>query len=363
MSRKRGYKREEKVARLLLDYLIDRKAVILLFLTNALIFILVCSLYQLHNLSKILYAFLISSIVWGCYGIYDAKKYISKRIRIQLAKDNPEQVIEALIFGSIQEHYSRINTAQGKEAEQFSRMDRAYVDLIDLLCHIQNSIISDAELRRGEMMDYYMMWVHQIKTPIAALKLLISSREDGFPMQEELFKIEQYAEMVLHYLRLESIAADMLLKEYDLHTLVKQVLRKYSVLFINSGLSLLLEDFQVKVLTDEKWLCFVLEQLISNSIKYTKKGTVSIYMKPASDKILVIEDTGIGIRKEDLPRIFDRGFTGYNGRMDKKSTGIGLYLCKQILNQLSHGISVVSEEGKGTKVYLDLSREEDIDAD
>jgi signal transduction histidine kinase len=149
----------------------------------------------------------------------------------------------------------------------------------------------------------------------------------------------------------------MVLGEYDLYSLVKQTVRKYSILFINSGLSLQLEEFEVKVLTDEKWLGFVLEQIISNSIKYTRKGTISIYLEKSAQKILVIEDTGIGIRQEDLPRIFDRGFTGYNGRMDKKSTGIGLYLCKQIMNQLSHGIWVSSEDGKGTKFYLDLSRD------
>jgi signal transduction histidine kinase len=176
-------------------------------------------------------------------------------------------------------------------------------------------------------------------------------------MMEELFKIEQYAEMVLHYLRLDSMSSDMLIQPQDLHTLVKQTLRKYSVLFINSGLSLQLEDFQVSVLSDEKWLSFVLEQIISNSIKYTRKGTISIYMDPDSQKTLVIEDTGMGIRQEDIPRIFDRGFTGYNGRMDKKSTGIGLYLCRQIMNRLSHGIWAESEEGKGTRIYLDLSRD------
>ena len=115
-------------------------------------------------------------------------------------------------------------------------------------------------------------------------------------------------------------------------------------------------DFQptnYKVLTDEKWLVFVIEQLLSNAIKYTNKGKISIY--PLEDKKLVIEDTGIGISKEDIPRIFDKGFTGYNGRTDKKATGLGLYLCKNILDKLSHKISIESEVGVKTKVILDLA--------
>lgn len=358
MSKQEKVMEEVKLRKLIWDYLIDSKTIILLYFASTSIFVVVCSLYQLHNLPRIMYAFILSSFVWSCYGVFDARNYIQKRKRIQLAKEHLEQAVDALLYGSLQENDRQQKYEQGSAIEQLTELDKAYVGLVEQLGVLQRSMESDAEMRRGEMMDYYMMWVHQIKTPIAALKLLLNSKEDGFPMLEELFKIEQYVEMVLHYLRLESMAADMLLKEYDLHTLVKQSLRKYSVLFINSGLSLQLEEFKVNVLTDEKWLGFVLEQIISNSIKYTKKGTVSIYMKPDSKKTLVIEDTGIGIRNEDLPRIFDRGFTGYNGRMDKKSTGIGLYLCKQIMNQLSHKITVTSEEGKGTRIYLDLSRDD-----
>ena len=114
------------------------------------------------------------------------------------------------------------------------------------------------------------------------------------------------------------------------------------------------EPIQETVLTDEKWLSFVLEQLLSNALKYTENGSVHIYKK---GQILVVEDTGIGIREEDLPRIFERGFTGYNGRNDKKSTGIGLYLCKSVMDKLQHGLWLESEAGKGTRACMDLSRE------
>lgn len=119
-----------------------------------------------------------------------------------------------------------------------------------------------------------------------------------------------------------------------------------------------MEEIQCQVITDEKWLVFVLEQILSNALKYTHQGKIAIYMDKRQKKTLIIEDTGVGIRDEDILRIFDRGFTGYNGRMDKKSTGIGLYLSQQVLNKLSHSMTVASEVGKGTKVRIDLSTRE-----
>jgi signal transduction histidine kinase len=193
------------------------------------------------------------------------------------------------------------------------------------------------------------------------MKLLLQNSEDqctSSALSQELFKIEQYVEMVLHYLRLESMSSDFLIRQYELRDIVSQAVKKHAVLFINKKLSFNLEEFSCKVVTDEKWLMFVIEQIISNALKYTPSGSISIYTQRVPDKlILVIEDTGIGIRPEDLPRIFERGFTGYNGRLDKKSTGIGLYLCKQILDKLSHTIEVSSGVGKGTRISIGFTEE------
>ena len=178
-------------------------------------------------------------------------------------------------------------------------------------------------------------------------------------LSEELFKIEQYVDMVMYYQRLESISSDFLFRKYDLYDIVKQTLKKYAILFINSKLSLDLQEFEYIVVTDEKWLQFALGQIISNALKYTPRGSISIYLeKTAGNAHLVIMDTGIGIRPEDLPRIFERGYTGYNGRLDKKSAGIGLYLCKRTLDKLSHTIEVSSEVGKGSKFTIGFSLEE-----
>lgn len=236
-------------------------------------------------------------------------------------------------------------------------IEELYQELITVLDDHRRRIISDADLSRTEMIDYYTLWAHQIKTPIAAMHLLLQSEnsETNAALDAELFKVEQYVEMVLQYLRLEDMSSDLKLQSYSLDKIVRQAVRKYAKLFILKKISLHFSELDCTVLTDEKWLCFVIEQLLSNALKYTYQGSISIYMDPDADKTLVIEDTGIGIQPEDLPRVFEKGFTGYNGRTDKKSTGIGLYLCKQITTRLSHVLTIESEVGKGTKVRLDLS--------
>ena len=168
-----------------------------------------------------------------------------------------------------------------------------------------------------------------------------------------MFKIEEYVNMVLQYLRLDG-GSDLVLNTYSLDDIVRQAVRKYAGMFVRRRLSLSYEPLNCQVLTDEKWLVFVIEQILSNSIKYTKRGGISIYMEEEEGKTLVISDTGIGIAPEDQPRIFEKGFTGYNGHSDKKSTGIGLYLCRRILSRLSHTISVESEPGKGTRIRINL---------
>ena len=155
--------------------------------------------------------------------------------------------------------------------------------------------------------------------------------------------------MALNYLRVEDISSDLSFKKHAVDDMVRQVIRKYSKIFISKKIKMNFKPTQKYVVTDEKWFVFVLEQLISNALKYTKQGQISIYME---DKSLVIADTGIGIPAEDLPRIFEKGFTGYNGRENKKSTGIGLYLCKNIMDKLQWNITADSEVGTGTKIYL-----------
>ncbi len=208
----------------------------------------------------------------------------------------------------------------------------------------------------ADMIEYYTLWAHQIKTPIAAMRLTLQNEDTQFSrrLMSDLGRVERYVEMVLAYLRLDGESTDYLLREYDLDSIIKSSVRKFSGEFIDRKLSLDFQPTGVKVITDEKWLSFVLEQLLSNALKYTPSGRITIRLEEPS--VLLIEDTGIGIAPEDLPRIFEQGFTGHNGRSDKRASGLGLYLCRRVCKNLGHAISVGSEPGKGTVVKLDLSR-------
>ena len=211
---------------------------------------------------------------------------------------------------------------------------------------------SDAENRYNDLVDYYTLWVHQIKTPIAASKLLVSEvtdRQLKQQLEQEIFKIDSYTNLVLQYLRLESFHDDLVLKKENIEDLVKEVIRKYAIFFIQKGLSVNLHDLDRSIVTDKKWLLVVIEQILSNSLKYTNEGGIEIYME---DQELCIKDTGIGIKNSDQLRVFERGFSGYNGRMTQQSSGLGLYLTQKISQELGHQIRIESELGQGTTVRI-----------
>lgn len=334
-------------------YLAEKRRLLLCQALATGIFALVFFLYHLP-LEAVFYAFLLAAALFLLFGLFSFLQYFRRRENLRTQQ------------GKIMVCLGELPTPGGP-------LEKQYQELIVALQEEKTRLISQQDSRYADMVDYYTMWAHQIKTPISAMHLLLQTEKSGAlsaqqrgvvmesgrlqgSLEQELFKIEQYVEMVLQYLRLESMSSDLMLRSYDLTELVRQAVKKYAPVFIHQKISLHLEDLDCSVLTDEKWLVFVLEQLLSNALKYTPKGSISIYMDAAAEKTLVIADTGIGIREEDLPRIFEKGFTGYNGRMDKRSTGIGLYLCKQILTRLSHRIHITSQIGKGTKVFIDLSQ-------
>ena len=210
--------------------------------------------------------------------------------------------------------------------------------------------------RYTDLMDYYTLWVHQIKTPIAASQLLVqdvTDRNIRSLLEQEIFKIDAYTHLVLQYLRLENFHDDLQLKQVALEQLVKEVVRKYSLFFIQKGLTINLDDLDVKVISDEKWLLVIIEQILSNSLKYTKSGGIEIYFK---DNTLYLKDSGIGIKDSDILRVFERGFSGYNGRLTQQSSGLGLYLSKKIADQLGHEISISSQVGQGTTVSIHFQK-------
>ena len=234
------------------------------------------------------------------------------------------------------------------------RLEEDYQQIIAKLQEEAKLSSAHATEEYNNMIDYYTVWAHQIKTPIAAMQLSLQSEdtETARKLTSDLNRIEEYVEMVLTFLRLDSDSTDYLIREYDLDGIIRTSVRKFSREFILKKLTLDYKPVNYTVLTDEKWLTFVIEQIISNAVKYTTEGSVRIYMNEPG--ILCIEDTGIGISAEDLPRIFENGYTGFNGREDKRASGIGLYLCKRITENLGHTISAESQPGKRTKIILDL---------
>ncbi len=327
----------DTIHRLLYKYLLEKRKAAGLFLVSILFFYIVCLLYQLENMDRLLYAFFLWIFTALCFVTYDFIRHIQRYRTLHKARMNPDNILELL------------PDPKGIMEQQYQQM---ICTLTDELRQLKTSISA----KDTEMTDYYTMWAHQIKIPISAMRLLLQSNSDMPDIKllaEELFKVEQYAEMVLYFQKLDSITSDFLFKKYDLQAIVNQALKKHALFFINSKLSLDMQEFSCTVTTDEKWLQFAISQILSNAFKYTMHGCISIRIEASCEIVrLIIEDSGIGIRPEDLPRIFERGFTGYNGRLDKKSTGIGLYLCKKILDKLSHTIEVTSEYGKGTKVTI-----------
>ncbi len=234
--------------------------------------------------------------------------------------------------------------------------DEDYQQILRLLSEEQNNYRTQTNKKYADMIDYYTVWAHQIKTPIASMRLHLQNEDSVLSrtLSSDLHRIEQYVEMVLTFLRLNSESTDYVIKEYDLDKIIKQAVRKFSSEFIGRKLSLVYEPVNTTVITDEKWLSFVIEQVLSNALKYTPSGSITITLE--NEKTLRIRDTGIGIAPEDLPRIFENGYTGYNGRADKKASGIGLYLCKRICNNLDHAIAVRSIIDVGTIIDIDLAQ-------
>ena len=303
-----------------------------------------------------------------------------------------------------------LSNALKRPVEEQAQLPEA-TDDVEILYHrlLENQSIarseseSSAAVRQSRMRDYYSMWVHQIKTPISAMKLLLEAEREELgqlmcdeeqsqcriadmngcnisatelniselnasgkqqivytelsdnldSFEDELFRIEEYVSMALQYQRVSSTENDFVLEKISLDGVIRDTIKKYAKIMIRRHIGINYSGTKKQVYTDEKWLAFILEQILSNAIKYTPQGFVTIETAEEKDRFFItIKDTGIGIKAEDLPRVFEKGYTGYNGHADKKATGIGLYLCRQMADKLGHTIRMESELGKGTKVWI-----------
>lgn len=261
---------------------------------------------------------------------------------------------------------------QAQLPEATDDVEMLYQRLLENQSIARSESESSAAIRQSQMRDYYSMWVHQIKTPISAMKLLLevereelgqlicgdeqsqyllSDNMDSF--EDELFRIEEYVGMALQYQRVSSTENDFVLEKVNVDGVIRDTIKKYAKIMIRRHIGINYSGTGQEVYTDGKWLAFMLEQILSNAIKYTPQGFVTIETAEEKDRFFItIKDTGIGIKAEDLPRVFEKGYTGYNGHADKKATGIGLYLCRQMADKLGHTIRMESEIGKGTKVWI-----------
>ena len=323
----------------LLAYIQYRRWELCLFAALILIFALVGWLGGMET-AVAGYTALLSSVCALCLAAMDARRFFRRHRQLEDALQS-------------------ITISDERLPEPDNLIEEDYRRLIRALDQEKNRIRSGMDARYSDMLDYYTLWAHQIKTPIAAMRLILQTRPEnsGEELGMELFRVEQYVEMVLNYLRLDSDSSDFVIRVSPLDDIIRQCVRKYAKQFIRKRISLEYEGTELQVLTDEKWLCFAIGQILSNSLKYTNSGRIRIYTQ---GETLVIADTGIGIAPEDLPRVFEKGYTGYNGRTDKKASGIGLFLCKRILNKLGHGISIRSVVGQGTAVSIDLSRDKTV---
>ena len=207
--------------------------------------------------------------------------------------------------------------------------------------------------QKDDLNAYFLMWLHQIKTPMTVSKLLLEKPDEttNTKLKMQLMYIEQYINMAMNYLKMIDYSTDMDITQVNLDDIIKNLLKKYSLLFIHNHISLEYQSNLTYVVSDSQWLTILIEQILSNALKYTENGKITIqYLE---DKhALEIRDTGIGIRSEDIPKIFDRGYSGFNGRMNEKSSGLGLYLARKISERLNIQIEVESKLSKGSVFRL-----------
>ena len=321
--------------KLFLSYLKRNIRLLGMLLLCGALFLAVLGLYR-APLEGVLYGLLLCLAVGLCFLIVGFLQYRKKHRALERALSQLREGLPPL-------------------PEAADAIEGDYQDLLAALDEDRRAVAARAAEAQGRAETFYTAWVHQIKTPMAAMGLLLQGgTPDAALLKGELFRMEKYVDLVLTYQRLGSESTDLVLKACDLDAIIRGAVKEYARLFILKKLTLSFTPTELTVLTDEKWLGFVIGQLLSNALKYTQRGGVSVY---AQGQRLVIEDTGVGIPASELPRIFEKSFTGENGRAAERTTGLGLYLCRRACALLGHGIWAESQVGQGTRVILDLSRD------
>lgn len=318
-------------------YIKDHKKTIIVYMMSILIFYFLFFLYE-NKMESVVYGTVFIAVLCLIVGGYDFYQYVKHYEYLYRCRNTIEYDVENM-------------------GEDRSLIEKEYQNLIVTLDQKRKEYFTQSEQEKVELEDYFTLWVHQMKLPIAAMKIMLETEEmlDRKLLKSELFRIEQYSSMVLAYIRMNSKDTDYQIETCDLDQIIRQSIRTFASEFIRKKIACDFKETKIQLVTDEKWFVFVLEQILSNSLKYTKRGTISIYIQ--NENTLVVEDTGSGMEVGDCVRSFEKGYTGRNGRIDKKASGLGLYLCKNILNKLSHDIKIESQIGVGTKVKISWKKD------
>ncbi len=317
---------------MILDYLRQRRVVWTFFAVFCLFFTVILYLYG-GGLDGAGYFLLIALFLFGLWTLVDARAF-SRRAR----------TLDAIL--------QNLSATRHEFPLPAGPLEERYQDISAGLCRLLNQKTAALSAQHADQLFYYTQWLHQIKTPIAAIRLSMQAgKAERGVLEQELFKIEQYVEMALQYIKMQDVSADLIIRDTDVLPVVRDCVKKYAALFIYKNLSVSISGGSFVAATDEKWLAFIIEQLLSNAVKYTHRGGVTISL---SERTVSIRDDGIGILPEDAARIFERGYTGSAGRIDKRASGIGLFMVHEIADKLSISLSVESAPGAGTTVRLSL---------
>ena len=322
------------------DYLKDR---VLFLLVNFILFIVMCGIMLLINIGANI--ILLIFCIWFLPLLsYIFAELIKQKRFYDKVNDIMDNLDKKFLLSEIMKEPEFI---EGKLLyDLLKQTDK------DMHEHVKKYRDMESEYR-----EYIETWVHEIKTPIASTRLIIENNENEITrnINYEIKKIEEYIEQVLYYARSNNVSKDYIIKEVSLAALVRKVVKRNSRDFINKRISIDIEAIEGSVYSDIKWLEYILNQVIGNSIKYTreKEGKVKAYtVKNENNIVLTVEDNGVGIIDKDINRVFEKGFTGESGRKFGTSTGIGLYLCKKLTEQLGLGLTLTSKAGEGTKVSI-----------
>lgn len=318
--------------RLIKNFIYERRVIYSMYIVFWGLFLLTLYLYRL-DFMPFWDGWLFTLFILVVYSIVSFYRFSQRQKQLELLATKDLQ-LNSLVFLP--------------KAETLS--EKNYQEALRLVLENKNQQQLDLQQSQKEMLDDFGLWLHQIKTPVAALDLLIQSgQSDSRMMKNELFKINDYLQMILNYMRQNLEETDFVFQQLAIDSIIKTVVKKYATFFSQKNLSLQLQNLEGTVYSDQKWLIFILEQIIFNAIKYTENGTIRIKFE---ENRLLIQDTGMGIRSEDLPRVFEKGYTGINGREQQRASGLGLYLSRQAAKKLGCRIYIESQVNVGTTVTI-----------